>query len=153
MKNTILGISAYYHDSAAALIQDGCIIAAAQEERFTRKKQDEGFPFGGGQFCLKQAGMSLNQLDAIVFYDKPLLKFERLLETYYINAPRGLRQFLSFAPVWIKEKMLLKKLLRENFTKIDASFDAGKSKFFFRNTTCPTPGALFSRPPLKKRPY
>jgi carbamoyltransferase len=131
MKKTILGISAYYHDSAAVLIQDDCIIAAAQEERFSRKKQDEGFPAEAVRFCLKQAGVSLNQIDAIVFYDKPLLKFERLLESYYVNAPKGLRQFLSFAPVWVKEKILLKKLLRENFTKIDPSFDAKKVKLLF----------------------
>ena len=131
MKSTILGISAYYHDSAAALIQDGQIIAAAQEERFTRKKQDEGFPSEAIRYCLKQSGMSINQLDAIVFYDKPLLKFERLLETYYVNAPKGLIQFLSFAPVWIKEKMFLKKLIHESLAEIDPSYDRKKTKLLF----------------------
>jgi len=131
MKSAILGISAYYHDSAAALIQDGQIIAAAQEERFTRKKQDEGFPSEAIKYCLKQSGMSLNQLDAIVFYDKPLLKFERLLETYYVNAPKGLVQFLSFAPVWIKEKMFLKRLIHESFADIDPSYDRKKTKLLF----------------------
>jgi carbamoyltransferase len=131
MKSTILGISAYYHDSAAALIQDGQIIAAAQEERFTRKKQDEGFPSEAVRYCLKQSGMSINQLDAIVFYDKPLLKFERLLETYYVNAPKGLVQFLSFAPVWIKEKMFLKRLIHESLAEIDSSYDQKKTKLLF----------------------
>jgi carbamoyltransferase len=131
MKSTILVISAYYHDSAAALIQDGQIIAAAQEERFTRKKQDEGFPSEAVKYCLKQSGMSINQLDAIVFYDKPLLKFERLLETYYVNAPKGLVQFLSFAPVWIKEKMFLKRLIHESLAEIDSSYDQKKTKLLF----------------------
>ena len=103
----ILGISAFYHDSAAALVQDGKIIAAAQEERFTRKKHDESFPKNAVEFCLKQSGLSLDDLDAIVFYDKPLLKFERLLETYYGFAPKGWFSFLKAMPVWIKEKMFL----------------------------------------------
>lgn len=150
MKKNILGISAYYHDSTAALLQDGRIVAAAQEERFTRNKQEAGFPVEAVRFCLKQAGMSLNQLDAIVFYDKPLLKFERLLETYYINAPRGLRQFLSFAPVWIKEKMLLKKLLRDNFTTIDASFDAKKVKLLFSEHHLSHAGSAFFPSPFEE---
>jgi carbamoyltransferase len=132
MKRIILGISAYYHDSAAALLQEGQIIGAAQEERFTRKKQDEGFPSEAIRYCLKQAGISsMNQVDAIVFYDKPLLKFERLLETYYVNAPKGLVQFLSFAPVWIKEKIFLKKLIHENFAKLDPSYDRKRTKLLF----------------------
>ncbi|GHB56871.1 carbamoyltransferase family protein [Persicitalea jodogahamensis] len=114
----ILGISAFYHDSAAALIDDGVIVAAAQEERFTRKKHDPGFPANAVQFCLEYGGVTLNQLDAIVFYDKPLLKFERLLETYYAFAPRGIRSFITAMPVWIKEKMFLKRLIKEELVKL-----------------------------------
>ncbi|WAC12215.1 carbamoyltransferase family protein [Dyadobacter pollutisoli] len=114
----ILGISAFYHDSAAALIDNGEIVAAAQEERFTRKKHDPGFPSHAVAFCLEYGGLSLNELDAIVFYDKPLLKFERLLETYYAFAPKGVRSFLTAMPVWIKEKMFLKRLINEELVKL-----------------------------------
>ncbi|MBU1821112.1 MAG: carbamoyltransferase [Bacteroidetes bacterium] len=114
----ILGISAFYHDSAAALIDNGEIVAAAQEERFTRKKHDPGFPTNAVKFCLEYGGVTLNQLDAIVFYDKPLLKFERLLETYYAFAPKGIRSFITAMPVWIKEKMFLKRLINEELVKI-----------------------------------
>ena len=114
----ILGISAFYHDSAAAIIEDGVIIAAAQEERFTRKKHDPGFPSNAVAFCLEYAGTTLNELDAIVFYDKPLLKFERLLETYYAFAPKGLKSFITAMPVWIKEKMFLKRMIREELAKL-----------------------------------
>ncbi|WP_254411744.1 carbamoyltransferase family protein [Dyadobacter diqingensis] len=114
----ILGISAFYHDSAAALIENGEIIAAAQEERFTRKKHDPGFPSNAVSFCMEYGGISLNELDAIVFYDKPLLKFERLLETYYAFAPKGIRSFLTAMPVWIKEKMFLKRLINEELVKL-----------------------------------
>src|SRR5215212_3798989 len=102
----ILGISAFYHDSAAAIIIDGEIVAAAQEERFTRKKFDASFPRKAVEFCLHYAGTSLNNLDAIVFYDKPFLKFERLLETYYNFSPRGIKSFITSMPVWIKVKFL-----------------------------------------------
>ncbi len=114
----ILGISAFYHDSAAALIDNGVIVAAAQEERFTRKKHDPGFPANAVQFCLEYGGVTLNELDAIVFYDKPLLKFERLLETYYAFAPKGIRSFITAMPVWIKEKMFLKRLIKEELVKL-----------------------------------
>lgn len=114
----ILGISAFYHDSAAALIENGEIVAAAQEERFTRKKHDPGFPSNAVQFCLEYSGFKLNDLDAIVFYDKPLLKFERLLETYYAFAPTGIKSFLTAMPVWIKEKMFLKRLINEELVKL-----------------------------------
>ena len=114
----ILGISAFYHDSAAALIENGEIVAAAQEERFTRKKHDPGFPSNAVQFCLEYSGFKLNDLDAIVFYDKPLLKFERLLETYYAFAPKGIKSFLTAMPVWIKEKMFLKRLINEELVKL-----------------------------------
>jgi carbamoyltransferase len=127
----ILGVSAFYHDSAAALIEQGHIIAAAQEERFTRIKQDSRFPVEAVKFCLEQSGFTLAELDAVVFYDKPLLKFERLLETYYMNAPRGLSQFLSFVPVWINEKLFLKKLIRDELATIEPSLDVSKVKMLF----------------------
>ena len=126
----ILGISAFYHDSAAAIIQDGKIIAAAQEERFTRKKHDASFPFNAIQFCIKYAGTSIDELDAIAFYDKPFLKFERLLETYYVFAPKGLLSFVKAMPVWLKEKLFLKKVIRDELKKIEA-FDQKKLKLLF----------------------
>ncbi len=126
----ILGISAYYHDSAAAILRDGVLVAAAQEERFTRKKHDPGFPSNAVKYCLEEAGLSIQQLDAVVFYDKPLLKFERLLETYYAFAPRGLRSFLTGMPVWLKEKMFLKRALRQELAKI-GDFNKAKLKLLF----------------------
>lgn len=127
----ILGISAFYHDSAAALVVDGEILAAAQEERFTRKKQDASFPSNAVSYCLEYAGISLNQLDAIVFYDKPLLKFERLLETYYGFAPKGIRSFIKAIPVWLNEKMFLKRLIKDELGKLDENFDKKKIKLLF----------------------
>ena len=121
----ILGISAFYHDSAACLIENGTIIAAAQEERFTRKKHDPNFPINAINFCLEYGGIDINQLDAVVFYDKPLLKFERLLETYYAFVPKGVRSFITSMPVWIKEKMFLKRIIKEELESI--GFDAKKS--------------------------
>jgi carbamoyltransferase len=114
----ILGISAYYHDSAAALLVDGELVAAAQEERFTRKKHDPSFPVNAIRFCLDFHGISGSQVDSVVFYDKPLLKFERLLETYYAFAPRGLASFISSIPAWIKEKLFLKDTLCKELKKI-----------------------------------
>ena len=114
----ILGISAFYHDSAASLIVDGEIIAAAQEERFTRIKHTPDFPVESIKYCLNEAGLTLDELDAIVFYDKPLLKFERLLQTYYAFAPKGLISFLKAIPVWIKEKLFLKKLIYDGLSEI-----------------------------------
>ena len=114
----ILGISAYYHDSAAALLQDGEICAAAQEERFTRKKHDARFPESAVAYCLKQSGITLADVNYIVFYDKPLAKFDRLLETYMAYAPSGLRSFVAAMPVWLKEKLYLKSLLRNELGEI-----------------------------------
>ena len=114
----ILGISAFYHDSAAAFLEDGDIIAAAQEERFTRKKQDAGFPTNAIQYVLAESGYSLQQVDAIVFYDKPFLKLERLLESYLSYAPRGIRSFIAAMPVWLKEKMFLKRMIRQSLTEM-----------------------------------
>ena len=127
----ILGISALYHDSAAAYIEDGIVIAAAQEERFTRKKQDASFPTNAIRYCLKEGGRELSELDAVVFYDKPLLKFERLLETYYTTAPKGVRSFLSFAPVWIKEKLFLKKIIKDELLLIDKKWSSKKVPLLF----------------------
>jgi len=112
----ILGISAYYHDSAAALICDGEIVAAAQEERFTRKKHDPGFPRHAIEYCLNEAGLSLSQVDSVCFYDKPLIKFERLLETYLSYAPIGFRSFVMSMPVWLKEKLFLKTIISRELT-------------------------------------
>lgn len=117
-KTYILGISAYYHDSAAALICDGKIVAAAQEERFTRKKHDAKFPSNAVLFCLKQANITLTEISYIAFYDKPLVKFERLLETYLAFAPRGFTSFVAAMPVWLNEKLFLKTNLKKEFSKI-----------------------------------
>ena len=107
----ILGISAFYHDSAAALIVDGKVIAAAQEERFTRKKHDPSYPVNAIDYCLSEAGISLDQVDYIAFYDKPFLKFERLLETYVAFAPKGLQSFRMAMPFWLREELFLKDML------------------------------------------
>ena len=107
---TILGISAFYHDSAAALITSGKIVAAAQEERFTRKKHDARFPQNAINYVLKEANSSLDQVDHVVFYEKPFLKFERLLETYVANAPQGFLSFRAAMPVWLREKLFQKSL-------------------------------------------
>jgi carbamoyltransferase len=115
MSTYILGISAYYHDSAACLLCDGDIVTAVQEERFSRKKQDAAFPFHAIRYCLETGKVSLGDLEAIAFYDKPLVKFERLLETYLGFAPSGIRSFAAAMPVWIKEKLFLKKMLRDEF--------------------------------------
>lgn len=115
---TILGLSAYYHDSAAALIKDGEILAAAQEERFTRKKHDAGFPEHAIRYCLAEAGLALADVDEVVFYDKPLVKFERLLETYLSYAPNGLRSFIAAMPVWLKEKLYLKSTLKKELAEL-----------------------------------
>ncbi|MBN1339060.1 MAG: carbamoyltransferase [Bacteroidales bacterium] len=117
MKKHILGISAYYHDSAAAILSDGEILAAAHEERFTRKKHDPSFPAHAVKYVLTEAGISYNDLSAVAFYDKPLIKFERLLETYHAFAPRGLGSFVTAIPVWIREKLFMKKMLRDELNK------------------------------------
>jgi carbamoyltransferase len=128
--SVIIGVSAYYHDSAAVLLVDGEIIAAAQEERFTRIKHTPDFPVNAIKYCLEHSGYSLDELDAVVFYDKPLLKFERLLETYYAFAPRGLRQFIKSIPVWLREKMFLKKLIYEGLSEV-ATYDQKKLNLLF----------------------
>lgn len=126
----ILGISAFYHDSAASITIGEKIIAAAQEERFTREKQTPDFPIEAVKYCLEEAGLEINDLDAIVFYDKPLLKFERLLETYYAFAPKGLISFLKAIPVWINEKLFLKKLIFDGLKEV-GDYDKKKVKLLF----------------------
>jgi len=125
----VLGISAFYHDSAAALIEDGRIVAAAQEERFTRRKHDPGFPHNAIAYCLAEAGIAADALDHVVFYDKPFLKFERLLETYIALAPRGFRSFKMSIPLWLREKLFQKNLLRSELAKFSEDFDTGKLLF------------------------
>jgi carbamoyltransferase len=125
----ILGISAFYHDSAASLIHDETIIAAAQEERFTRIKHDASFPINSIKFCLSEKNIDLSQLDYVVFYEKPFLKFERLLETYLNFVPRGFKSFRMAMPIWIKEKLFQKDILYKNLKKIDSSFELKKILF------------------------
>jgi len=121
VSESILGISAFYHDSAASLVIDGEIIAAAHEERFSRKKHDSSFPSHAVAYVLGEAGMDLSEITAVSFYDKPYLKFERLLETYHSFAPQGLKSFLSAIPVWIKEKLFMRQMLREEFEKLGSN--------------------------------
>ena len=118
MPEAILGISAYYHDSAAAILVDGEIIAAAQEERFTRRKHDPSFPANAARYVLEEAGIAYKDLTAVAFYDKPYIKFERLLETYHSFVPKGLISFLSAIPVWVKEKLFMKKMLNTELAKL-----------------------------------
>jgi carbamoyltransferase len=125
----VLGISAFYHDSAAALVEDGRIVAAAQEERFTRKKHDSSFPKNAIAYCLEEAGAEIDDLDHAVFYDKPFLKFERLLETYLALAPRGFPSFRMAMPLWLKEKLFQKKLLKGELKKFAQSFDVNRLLF------------------------
>ncbi|PCK08160.1 MAG: hypothetical protein COA42_10585 [Alteromonadaceae bacterium] len=127
---TILGISAFYHDSAAAILCDGEIVAAAQEERFTRKKHDPAFPENAIKYCLKEAGLELKDVDYAVFYEKPFLKFERLLETYVALSPRGINSFRAAMPVWLREKLFQKDMLIKQFKEIDAGFN-GEDKMLF----------------------
>src|SRR6266404_9831046 len=112
MKTAILGISAFYHDSAAALVVDGELVAAAQEERFTRQKHDPGFPANAIAYCLEEGGIRQDQLSYIVFYDKPLAKFDRLLETYLAFAPAGFKSFRLAMPLWLKDKLHMRRTLR-----------------------------------------
>src|ERR687895_2234216 len=119
----VLGISAYYHDSAAALLENGRIVAAAQEERFTRKKHDARFPKNAIGYCLGERGIRLAEVDQVAFYDKPFLKFERLLETYVAFAPRGFKSFAMAIPVWLKEKLFQKSLIKNELKRRAPDFD------------------------------
>jgi carbamoyltransferase len=142
----ILGISAFYHDSAAALVVDGDIVAAAQEERFTRRKHDARFPAEAVRFCLGEAGERLSDLDHVVFYDKPFLKFERLLETYVAFAPQGFRSFRMAMPVWLREKLFQKDLLIRELRRIDADFDARGKLLFTEHHQSHAASAFFPSP-------
>ncbi|MFW6123365.1 MAG: carbamoyltransferase [Thermodesulfobacteriota bacterium] len=121
MPEAIVGLSAFYHDSAAAILVDGEIVAAAQQERFSRKKHDDSFPLQALAYVMEEVGLDMDDVAAVAFYDKPYLKFERLLETYHAFAPRGLKSFLAAMPVWVKEKLLMKKLLRDELAKFGNS--------------------------------
>lgn len=133
MKQTpikILGISAYYHDAAAVLLVDGEVVAAAQEERFTRVKHTEEFPVNAIKYCLEEGGLSLNEMDAVVYYEKPFLKFERLLQTYYSTAPYGIVSFLKAIPVWLGGKLFIKKRIKEELQEVE-NYDKKKIKLLF----------------------
>src|SRR6201981_1421124 len=142
----ILGISAFYHDSAAALIEDGHIIAAAQEERFTRKKQDARYPENAVRYCLDEGGLTLNDLDYIVFYEKPFLKFERLLETYLAFAPRGFASFRMALPLWLKEKLFQKDLLGKRLKARAPDFDWQNKLLFAEHHQSHAASAFFPSP-------
>ncbi|MBF0139692.1 MAG: carbamoyltransferase [Magnetococcales bacterium] len=142
----ILGISAYYHDSAAALVRDGAIVAAAQEERFTRIKHDPSFPVHAVRYCLDAAGVPLSKIDHVVFYDKPFLKFERLLETYLAFAPRGFTSFRMAILVWIKEKLFLKKMLLQELRRLDDAFSDESRLLFAEHHQSHAASAFFPSP-------
>jgi len=142
----VLGISAFYHDSAAALIEDGRLAGAAQEERFTRKKHDSGFPQNAVQFCLDRAGIKMADVDYVAFYDKPFLKFERLLETYLAYAPRGFTSFRMAMPLWLKEKLFQKTLLRDEMKRWEPDFDWQKRLLFGEHHQSHAASAFFPSP-------
>src|SRR5262249_10339291 len=142
----ILGISALYHDSAAALVVDGRVVAAAQEERFTRKKHDPGFPRHAVQYCLSAGRVTLDELDFVVFYDKPFLKFERLLETYLAFAPRGIRSFAMAMPVWVREKLFQRDVLTRELTELDPAFQPDKQLLFTEHHLSHAASAFFPSP-------
>ncbi len=142
----ILGLSAFYHDSAAALVEDGRIAAAAQEERFSRKKHDAGFPANAVRYCLEHAGIGLDEIDFVAFYDKPFLKFERLLETYLAFAPKGFTSFKAAMPLWLREKLFQKDLLRKEFRKFEPDFDWQNKLLFAEHHQSHAASAFFPSP-------
>ncbi len=142
----ILGISAFYHDSAAALVEDGRIVAAAQEERFSRKKHDARFPVNAIRFCLTKSGTGLAGIDRVVFYDKPFLKFERLVETYATFAPRGFKSFRMAIPLWLREKLFLKDLLKKELGKLDAAASWNGELLFSEHHLSHAASAFFPSP-------
>ena len=155
----IIGISAYYHDSAASLIIDGEIISAAQEERFTRKKHDPSFPENAIKYCLTKNNLSLKDIDAVVYYEKPLLTFERLLETYLAISPRGLRSFMAAMQVWLKEKLFLKYEIKNNLVKLQKKINGqliskkDLPQLLFRSIIYRMPHQLFIQVLLKMQPF
>jgi len=142
----VLGVSAFYHDSAAALVEDGRIVAAAQEERFTRRKHDPAFPEKAIAYCLAEANLKFDDLDRIVFYDKPFLKFERLLETYLSFAPRGFRSFQMAMPLWLREKLFQKSLLRKEFEKLGEGFELKDRLLFCEHHLSHAASAFYPSP-------
>ncbi|ASV32416.1 carbamoyltransferase family protein [Maribacter cobaltidurans] len=142
----ILGISAYYHDSAAAIIDNGKVLFAAQEERFTRIKNDASFPDNAIQFCLLESGLTLNDVDAIAFYDKPFLKFERLLETYYAFAPKGFKSFSKAMPLWLKEKLFIKQFIRKKLKELGASHPKSTQIYFPEHHLSHIASAFYTSP-------
>ena len=142
----ILGISAFYHDSAAALIEDGEIVAAAQEERFTRIKHDASFPANAVAYCLDQSGVTPDGIDHVAFYDKPFLKFERLLETYVAFAPRGYRSFAMAIPLWLKEKLFQKTLLRDEMRRFAPDCDWEQRLLFAEHHQSHAASAFYPSP-------
>jgi carbamoyltransferase len=143
---SILGISAFYHDSAAALVIDGKIIAAAQEERFTRKKNDPSYPFYAIEFVLSFSKLKLHQIDYIVFYEKPFLKFERLLETYVAFAPKGFKSFCMSIPLWLKEKLFQKKLIFNELKRHDENFNDINKIYFSEHHLSHAASAFYPSP-------
>src|ERR1700704_2342709 len=142
----ILGISAYYHDSAAALVIDGNVAAAAQEERFTRKKHDSDFPHQAIRACREPAGVDPGQVDHVAFYDKPFLKFERLLETYVAFAPRGFTSFRTAMPIWISEKLFQKSLIADELALLDPAFADTEKILFSEHHFSHAASAFFPSP-------
>ena len=143
---SILGISAFYHDSAACILKNGMIIAAAQEERFTRKKHDSSYPFYAIEFVLKNSNLKLSEVDHIVFFEKPFLKFERLLETYVAFAPKGFLSFAKAMPLWIKEKLFQKNLLFNKLKTHDDNYKSDKNIFFSDHHLSHAASAFFPSP-------
>ena len=140
----VLGLSAFYHDSAAALVQDGRIVAAAQEKRFTRKKFDAGYPRLAIDYCLKAGGIRLRDVDLVVFYDKPFIKFERLLETYLTYSPRGFTSFRMALPLWLREKLFQKSLLADELKAKEPDFDVKNRLAFCEHHLSHAASAFFS---------
>ncbi|HXU59182.1 MAG TPA: carbamoyltransferase N-terminal domain-containing protein, partial [Verrucomicrobiae bacterium] len=142
----IIGISAFYHDSAAALVQDGRIIAAAQEERFTRKKHDQSFPVNALRYCLEEGGLKPEEVDHVAFYDKPFLKFERLLETYLTFAPRGYTSFRMALPLWLGEKLFQKRLLNKELKALAPDIEWEKRLLFSEHHLSHAASAFYPSP-------
>ena len=143
---SILGISAFYHDSAAAILIDGKIIAAAQEERFTRKKHDSSYPYHAIEYVLKTAKLKLSEVNFVVFYEKPFLKFERLLETYVSFAPKGFKSFCMSMPIWLKDKLFQKKILFDNLKTHDDKFDNINKIYFSEHHFSHAASAFYPSP-------
>src|SRR3954467_341964 len=142
----ILGISAYYHDSAAALVEDGRVLAAAQEERFTRKKHDAGFPHRAIQSCLDTAGLPPADIAPVAFYDKPFLKFERLLETYLCFAPKGFTSFKTALPVWVKDKLFQKSTILDELKAMEGTVDWEEKLLFSEHHLSHAASAFYPSP-------